>query len=282
VCCARVSSPALPIPPWSCPGLRCHRVRTLVLDCVLQLVLWPGLAEPQHRSLLLAFLKAFSRDPAAAAEGVDGGDGGAVARLAPACRPHHQSQGHVVAAVVGVGALRRDAACGPSLLPRGCRHQQAGQGLLHLLLDAGAPRAWPARAPVAHPPLTSAASAGCRRGPGPADAPAAFTPTCPPAQLPELDTDKPTTCSPSHQHACLLILDALLALLGRLEPGGPLACWSRCCRCAVADVMPHRHGTPTSSASSLPPSYSPLVHPTQPLLSLAATPLAQQNLAAVA
>lgn len=38
-------------------------------------------------------------------------------------------------------------------------------------------------------------------------------------QMPDLESDQPTTESPSHQHACLLILDALRTLLGRLDGG---------------------------------------------------------------
>ncbi|KAL4445301.1 hypothetical protein ABPG77_011126 [Micractinium sp. CCAP 211/92] len=45
------------------------------------------------------------------------------------------------------------------------------------------------------------------------------------AQLPAMGSDQPTTDSPSHQHACLVILDALATLLDRLNSTGGL--WRR-------------------------------------------------------
>lgn len=43
-----------------------------------------------------------------------------------------------------------------------------------------------------------------------------------PLQLPSMGSDQPTTDSPSHQHACLVILDALATLLDRLSSTGVL------------------------------------------------------------
>lgn len=51
-------------------------------------------------------------------------------------------------------------------------------------------------------------------------------PLLPPAQLPELESDQPTCESPSHQHACLLMVDALLGLMPKVDPGGWVGGWA--------------------------------------------------------
>ncbi|PRW44427.1 Fanconi anemia group D2-like protein [Chlorella sorokiniana] len=107
------------------PVAAASRVRTLALDCVRQLLVWPGLTEAAQRPALDSLLAAFHKDAPLQLEG-----GGEDADL-------------------------------PSLVKN----------------------AWTYFA----------------------------------AAVPEHESDQPTTESPSHQHACLLILDALRSLLVQVE-----------------------------------------------------------------
>ena len=50
-------------------------MRTLALDCVRQLLLWPGLAEPQHRPVLQAVLAAFHKEAPVPLQGEQAGAG---------------------------------------------------------------------------------------------------------------------------------------------------------------------------------------------------------------
>lgn len=64
-------------------------------------------------------------------------------------------------------------------------------------------------------------------------------PPAPLPQLPSMDSDQPATESPSHQHACLVILDALATLLDRLNSTGAArelwACKEEEVFCAAAE-----------------------------------------------
>lgn len=84
-CCPGPHSSA----PSLCLCLPCCicRVRSLALDCVRQLVQWPGLTEPANRSFLLSFLAALSKEVKDAKEATtvvaadgEGGEEGACAR----------------------------------------------------------------------------------------------------------------------------------------------------------------------------------------------------------
>lgn len=61
-------------------------------------------------------------------------------------------------------------------------------------------------------------------------------------QMPDLKSEEPVTESPSHQHACLLILDALLAVMRNVQTGARReaeegAARAHVCRCGMHDMF---------------------------------------------